>query len=281
MSESTMACSSVTASGSGMRFAAAKGIRAWLACSPLTGPVDSGPPKKEVPASGPLGLALSHCEVYPRGSRRSSRSKSSTGLPPGPRVRIRGRCRLPPRPRRHLRGPARSRTPYRASCRAPCANQCRRSRSSSAAPRHRWAARFARRVPLLGRSVRAPATPQPSLRVLSAGPDPSDAGRIPQTGALNHRTGKRQRFGGGGGSRGGTGNGSGSGWTGSGGGGGTGCGSGMGSGGGGTVPTPRPDRHVCRIPAIPLVITPSAPCSIVASGVPSGEILKRSRTRSW
>jgi hypothetical protein len=39
----------------------ANGIRAYSDCSPSTGPVDSGPPKKQVPASGPFGFAVSHC----------------------------------------------------------------------------------------------------------------------------------------------------------------------------------------------------------------------------
>jgi hypothetical protein len=60
MSDTRIAWSSVTCSGMGTSVAAAYGIRAYSACRPLTGPVDCGPPKNDVPVSGPLGLATSH-----------------------------------------------------------------------------------------------------------------------------------------------------------------------------------------------------------------------------
>jgi hypothetical protein len=61
MSESRIAWSSLTASGTRTIVVAAYGIRAYSACSPLTGPVALGPPKKHVPAAGPFGFAVSHC----------------------------------------------------------------------------------------------------------------------------------------------------------------------------------------------------------------------------
>ena len=61
MSESTMACSSLTSSGRSSMFTAPKGMRAYSACSPSNGPLIAGPPKKAVPASRPFGFALSHC----------------------------------------------------------------------------------------------------------------------------------------------------------------------------------------------------------------------------
>ena len=62
MSEIRIACSSLTASGSFTSPTWAKGMRAFSACSPSKEPVASGPPKNEVPARLPLGLASSHWE---------------------------------------------------------------------------------------------------------------------------------------------------------------------------------------------------------------------------
>jgi hypothetical protein len=61
MSDSMIAASSPTSSGSQTGPTFAYGIRAYWACRPSTGPVVCGPPKKQVPAAGPLGLARSHC----------------------------------------------------------------------------------------------------------------------------------------------------------------------------------------------------------------------------
>ena len=60
-----IACSSVTPSGIFTKVFAANGMRAFSACKPSIGPVACGPPKKQVPACEPLGLALSHCAVLP------------------------------------------------------------------------------------------------------------------------------------------------------------------------------------------------------------------------
>lgn len=54
--------SRVTRSGILTRLAAAKGMSAFSACNPWIGPDWAGPPKNEVPAFLPLGLALSHWE---------------------------------------------------------------------------------------------------------------------------------------------------------------------------------------------------------------------------
>jgi hypothetical protein len=60
MSDSMIAWSSVTSSGSLTRPTLAKGTRTSSACMPSKGPLGSGPPKKAVPAWEPLGLATSH-----------------------------------------------------------------------------------------------------------------------------------------------------------------------------------------------------------------------------
>jgi len=60
MSEIRIASSSLTSSGSLTNPTLAYGMRALSACSPSNGPLASGPPKKAVPASGPLGLAWVH-----------------------------------------------------------------------------------------------------------------------------------------------------------------------------------------------------------------------------
>ena len=62
MSERRMAWSSLTSSGSLTSPALANGTRANSAWRPSKEPVSAGPPKKAVPARGPLGLALSHCD---------------------------------------------------------------------------------------------------------------------------------------------------------------------------------------------------------------------------
>ena len=62
MSDSMIACSSVTSGGSATRPTFAYGIRAYSACRPSNPPASFGPPKKAVPARLPFGLALSHCE---------------------------------------------------------------------------------------------------------------------------------------------------------------------------------------------------------------------------
>ncbi len=60
MSEQRITWSSVTASDSFTSVEAAYGIRVYSAYKPWNGPVSFGPPKKAVPAAGPLGLAVSH-----------------------------------------------------------------------------------------------------------------------------------------------------------------------------------------------------------------------------
>jgi hypothetical protein len=60
MSDSMIAWSSVTSSGSLTGPTLANGTRTSSACMPSNRPVGSGPPKKAVPARGPLGLATSH-----------------------------------------------------------------------------------------------------------------------------------------------------------------------------------------------------------------------------
>jgi hypothetical protein len=65
MSDSRIAWSSLTLSGTRTSVVIANGTRAYSACRPSTGPVDSGPPKKLVPAAGPFGFAVSHWAKYP------------------------------------------------------------------------------------------------------------------------------------------------------------------------------------------------------------------------
>ena len=61
MSERRIAWSSSTSSGSFTKPTFANGTLAFSVCKPSKGPLLFGPPKNAVPASGPLGLALSHC----------------------------------------------------------------------------------------------------------------------------------------------------------------------------------------------------------------------------
>ncbi len=65
ISESKIAWSSETSSGSFTGPTLANGMRANSACSPWNGPVGLGPPKNAVPACGPFGFATSHCEKVP------------------------------------------------------------------------------------------------------------------------------------------------------------------------------------------------------------------------
>ena len=63
MSETRIAWSSETSSGSFTSPTLAYGMRAFSAWRPSKPPASSGPPKNAVPS--PLGFALSHCAKYP------------------------------------------------------------------------------------------------------------------------------------------------------------------------------------------------------------------------
>ena len=115
MSESRIAWSSVTSSGSRTRPTCAKGTRACSACSPSSPPAASGPPKNTCPPPNPAGwrcrtarkTRLSCSKRYLlAGGRGAAGVSARTSRPPGPRRAARAAGRSCPAGAPRTRSPA-------------------------------------------------------------------------------------------------------------------------------------------------------------------------------